>query len=94
MKMTRLEKLDYFITHNYAWPGGYPQMAIMADNEFVCHKCVVENESIIRSAIAEPKSNIEWQLEEVAVNWEDDSIFCANCSARIESAYGDAEDSE
>jgi hypothetical protein len=66
----------------YAWPGGYPLYYLAKDNGVLCPKCANE---------FTPDRDNDEQLEPVAydVNWEDDSLYCEHCNARIESAYGE-----
>lgn len=65
-----------------AWPGMYPLYWLDSDNSVLCHKCANE------SALCEDQ--IPSFLPVAAdVNWEDDSLYCDNCNARIESAYGE-----
>lgn len=82
----------------YAWPGGYPTYVLMADGEACCIKCARSEARIILQVIrinehenTYPQFDPEWLPIAHEVNWEDDSLYCANCNARIESAYGENE---
>lgn len=57
----------------YAWPGGYPILYLTNKDEVLCPDC----------ANAEPES-----LAASDVYWEGPSIYCKECNAVIESAYG------
>jgi len=59
----------------YAWPGGYPLFYLDKENNVLCPACA---------------SRPVDQSQEVTagdVNWEDSSLYCDDCGARIESAY-------
>lgn len=60
---------------SWAWPGGYPIFYVTGDGMVVCPKC----------------ANTETSDDPIAadVNWEDASLFCDDCSQRIESAYAE-----
>jgi len=63
---------------SFAWPGGYPLYYLDNENSVLCPEC----------------ANAEgYSTEPIAcgVNWEDDSLYCDDCSKRIESAYGEEE---
>lgn len=80
----------------YAWPGGYPVVAVMADGESLCPSCVRKELRSILSAGKESRETIgaydhSWLLAGAQVNWEDDMLYCAHCNARIESAYANPE---
>lgn len=65
----------------YAWPGGYPLYYITQDNGVLCAKCANDYME---------GRDTEEQLKPVAVepNWENLNLYCENCNAQIESAYG------
>jgi hypothetical protein len=83
----------------YAWPGGYPVFYIARSgfrndetgeletnqhdrSEFVvCPKCAGNKENDLILVAAD-------------VNYEDASLFCEQCSERIESAYAEDETKE
>lgn len=67
----------------YTWPGGYPTYAVMADLEGLCSQCCKTEAKLLASD--EP----EWQVIGVAVNYEDEALYCCHCNAQIPSAYGD-----
>lgn len=74
----------------YAWPGGYPMFFLADDCEALCFDCVKSNYRII-SHSTRHKMHDGWQLIRAEINWEDDSLTCAHCDKRIESAYSDNE---
>jgi hypothetical protein len=74
----------------HAWPGGFPVFALMKDGSCICSKCIKENRGrIFIETLYGTKYHNEWQIESAEVNWEDSSLFCDNCSDRIESAYSE-----
>lgn len=81
-----------FIRTKYIWPGGYPLYAIAADCEVICHTCCESNAKLIISNTRGTQSacaDIAWRIVAVDVNWENESLYCANCNGLIESAYGE-----
>ena len=87
------EKARFF--KSYCSVGGYPQFIVWQGEAF-CVDCVNEN---IRSDIDSDnhEDDCEWldnQELSPAINWEDPSLYCTQCSERIESAYADEEESE
>jgi len=68
----------------FAWPGGYPVYYLAKDDGVLCPKC---------ANAFNPATDNDEQLEPVAadVNWEDNSLYCEHCNARIESAYAEDE---
>ena len=66
----------------FAWPGGYPIVAIMDDGESLCSKCI--NDSEVHEG-GEPDG---WRYEGSAIYWEGEPLICAHCYTEIESAYG------
>jgi hypothetical protein len=83
-----IKHFQQFIRDNgYAWPGGYPMLAIMSDGESLCVKCAKANYRLIRNAM---KANDDsgWRVVGVDIHWEGEPETCAHCNADIESAYG------
>jgi hypothetical protein len=60
----------------YAWPGGYPLFYLDSENNVLCPTCA-------------NKLDMSTGVTEYDVNWEDNTLYCDDCSARIESAYGE-----
>ena len=90
----RKEQLARFF-HSYSSIGGYPQFVVW-QGEAYCTDCVNENtKADIDSENHE--NDCEWldnQELSPAINWEDPSLYCTQCSERIESAYADEDSSE
>ena len=85
-----IEQFKNFVRNKYAWPGGYPMLAVMHDGGVLCHKCAKENaKQVINSTHYGDGSG--WELGGVDVNWECDVTHCDNCGERIPSAYGEDE---
>ncbi len=61
----------------YAWPGGYPVYAVMADGEALCPHCAREN---IRTRCG-------WHFATFDVKWEGSDLYCDHCGNPIEAAY-------
>lgn len=53
--------------------GGYPIVYLDNENKILCPKCAKESFDIVN----------------YFCNWEDNCLYCDNCSERIESAYCD-----
>jgi len=86
---TILDKILYFDANKYAWPGGYPMFALMADNGVLCYECFKENYNLIMEATFSIDNDSQWEIIDIFVNWEDTSLYCDNCNKICESAYGD-----
>jgi len=63
----------------YAWPGGYPLFYLDKENNVLCPDCANRDVDQSQEVIA------------ADVNWEDDALYCDDCSRRIESAYNEPE---
>ena len=61
---------------SYAWPGMYPLFYIDTGCNASCPDCA-------------NKEAITPDLRAARVNWEDASLYCDECSKRIESAYAE-----
>ena len=71
----------------YAWPGGYPVLYILEDGGVLCPACANgENGSE-----AQVQDTPYWNIVGYDCNWEDPSVHCDHCGARIESAYAEDE---
>ena len=70
----------------YAWPGGYPVFYLCADGGILCPDCVDAEKELIDAA---DQSDEQWLVIAQEINYEDGSLYCDNCSNRIESAYAD-----
>lgn len=64
----------------YAWPGGYPIFYLDGENSVLCPDCADSaREDEVKS----------FRPVACDVNYEDDSLYCDQCSKQIESAYGE-----
>ena len=73
----------------YAWPGGYPCYFVAADGEALSFEAVRENLRLVMRETKNPDYGQQWRVIGVEINWEDNSLFCAHTSKRIESAYSE-----
>ena len=73
---------------SYAWPGGYPIFYLAADNGVLCAECA-NTEPCVKNASDEYPDDNQWRIVASDINWEDASLYCDNCSKRIESAYAE-----
>ena len=88
MKSKALESVKSVARNPYAWPGGYPRMVVMSDGECLCPKCArAEFKLIARATLDNDRS--DWTALGDDINWEDNTLHCAHCNERIESAYAD-----
>lgn len=80
-----------FIRQPYAWPGGYPKILLMDDGEIICPACARKEYRQISNATRHYLRD-GWQAGAVGIHWEGSPLYCAQCNAPTESAYGDPED--
>lgn len=73
----------------YAWPGGYPIFHICKAGGVLCSKCANENHDLTLDS-----SDAQWYIVDSDINYEDEYLYCENCSEYIESAYGGPEEEE
>ncbi len=85
--MINAQRTDDGKFQKFAWPGGYPCYALLADGETLCIDCA--NGANGSDASDAPSTDAQWRIEAIDVNWEDAEMTCAHCNARIESAYAD-----
>lgn len=69
----------------FAWPGGYPLIAVMDDGEALCIGCIKREVKHVH----EGGDADGWRYEGADIYWEGPPLVCAHCYAEIESAYGD-----
>lgn len=81
-----IELLKRVVRQPYAWPGGYALIGLMSDGESVCAKCLRSEFKTILQATKE-RDRGGWQLVDVFVHWEGDSLYCAHCNAEIAPEY-------
>ena len=60
----------------YGWPGGYPLLYICRDGSVVCPAC------------ANREVDAALEVVEYDVHWEGPELYCDDCGAAMESAYG------
>jgi hypothetical protein len=65
----------------YAWPGGYPLFYLDGENNVLCPTCA-------------NKDGYSSPVVACDVNYEDSSLYCDDCSQRIESAYAEEDVTE
>jgi hypothetical protein len=82
------------INQGYAWPGGYPLVFVTKDGGCLCAKCAKENIVLCTGPDEEGYSDPQWRVDAYDINYEDTSLYCDNCNALIESAYGEATNEE
>ena len=75
---------------SYAWPGGYPIFYVCKDNGVLCPTCANDNRKLVDAA--KQDNDPQWDVVAADVNYEDDSLYCDNCSQRIESAYAEPDE--
>ena len=79
--MTKMIKVDTFADgapRKFTDVGGYPIFYVTGNGDCLCPRCALEAERIGDDpAIA------------CDANWEDPSLYCDDCGARIESAYAE-----
>ena len=72
----------------FAWPGGYPLYLICSDGGSLCFACAWNEARQIIPAIR-GHDDCGWRVVACDVNYEDNDLFCDNCSQQIESAHGE-----
>jgi hypothetical protein len=82
-----LRLADQLAEHPYAWPGGYPLLAVTNHGAALCRHCARAE----RASIGTTTGSDGWTVVALAVNWEDPELFCDHCGGRIESAYAEPE---
>jgi len=70
---------------SFAWPGGYPIFYLDSRSSVLCPDCAnTEEASVCKTS----------DIVAADVNYEDNDLYCDECSKRIESAYGDPDPKE
>jgi len=67
----------------FAWPGGYPLVAVTNDGACLCHRCTGWE----RESIGTTTGTDGWTIVGLQVNWEDSQLLCNHWGTRIEAAY-------
>ncbi len=70
----------------YAWPGGYPIFYLTADGGVLCPKCASK---AFKDGLTNDPCDTQWYLVDLAINEEDNDLYCDDCNEKIGSAYGD-----
>ena len=83
--------LKAFIRHPYAL--SYQKHLVMADGEYMCHKCAKDNYKLI---LKSTRCNLKdgWETIGEDVYWEGPVVHCCHCNDEIESVYGDPDNEE
>jgi hypothetical protein len=93
--MLALAKVKDAIRNKYAWPGGYPMFLVMEDGAALSIDAARECwREIVDAHLRPDYLDKQWQVAAVDINWEDSELYCAHSGAKIESAYGEDEESE
>lgn len=92
--MASLQTVKQALRDKYAWPGGYPLYLITSDGEALSIDAAKENWREIVGAHLRKDRRCGWHIAAVAINWEDDSLYCSHSSERIESALGELDETE
>ena len=88
--MTTLAKIKDAIRNKYAWPGGYPLYLVCADGEALSIDAARKRwREIVAAHLAKDDYFWPWRIIGVEINWEDNSLYCVDSGAQIESAYGE-----
>ena len=72
----------------YAWPGGYPIVYIDEYNNELCPDCAND---FVRELANETDPDERDMITKVTMwylHLEGDTVFCSECNAETESAYG------
>lgn len=77
------QRRESIVAEPYAWPGGYPKFAVLADGETLCAKCC-ETE---KDHLEDYDMGDDHIIAGIDINWEDESLHCCHCNNLIECAY-------
>jgi hypothetical protein len=73
---------------DYAWPGGYPMYMITSDGAALHFACARSNFRLVSDSVRHQYSD-GWCVQAVDINYENQDLYCDQCSQKIASAYGD-----
>ena len=91
MKVT-IENIDAAVAAPYAWPGGYPTLYVMRDGGTICAQCAQDNKALIKEAMLDGYDD-QWVIDAQEIVFENtEGLYCDNCDAIHEAAYGDTFD--
>ncbi|ARK07576.1 hypothetical protein LAV_00201 [Sphingobium phage Lacusarx] len=93
VKIATVADFDAALAEPYAWPGGYPRFFITKDGQALSYKAAEREADNIRESITE-RANDGYLVDAVAINWEDNSLYCDITGDRIESAYAEPDEEE
>lgn len=85
MKLSAIK--DVIRSGGYAWPGGYPLYFITSDCDALSIAGARKRWRDIVAAHLVNDVRADWYVVGAHINWEDDSIYCVETGAKIESAY-------
>lgn len=80
-----LRLADQLARHPYTSVGSYPLFAITSDGAALCKTCCQTE----REAIGTTTGRDGWCVTGLSINYENPTLYCDNCSERIESAYAE-----
>ena len=69
---------------------GYPHYYVAKDCGVICPCCLKENLELISESMADGWDN-QWIVIACEINYEDNGLYCDNCSEQVEAAYNDDE---
>ncbi len=76
----------------YAWPGGYPVYALMADGEMLCYKCLTTEPEVFEGGHSSDGESNDWRFIGADIYWEGPTLQCRHCNNDLEAAYGDPDE--
>lgn len=95
MKINRVDQFNLALSIGpWAWPGGYPYYFLCSDGEALSFKAAQENAGLIRDAIIANDGSGGWRVLGMDINWEDNDLYCSHTNNKIESAYGEEDESD
>ncbi len=71
----------------FAWPGGYQMFYLDEEGETLCPNCAAIQHSL--EECEEHGQCGEAHLIGADANYEDEDIYCVNCSGQIPASYAD-----
>ena len=71
----------------YAWPGGYTLLYLDRENSTLCADCAT-------TSADDPDEVPQFKPVACDVYYEGPNLYCDQCNAVIESAYGDPDEDE
>ncbi len=77
----------------YAWPGGYQIVLITNDGDMVKPQALAKDKRAFLSAVRDIKGKCRSRIIGSEIYYEGPPAECAYTGERIESAYGDPEES-